>query len=243
MQSSVWTASSIAMTFLLSLSGAASGQTIPPATMARVQQYLPALQHEQRTHWPDAPAPATLAAQVEQETCASLASKKCWNPKAELKTSREYGFGLGQLTVTSKFDNFAAARQLDKSLRDWQWSDRYDATRQLRTMVLMDRNAYRSLTSAAPDEHERLAMTLSAYNGGLGGVRNDRRLCGMTAGCDPARWWGHVELHSTKARTSAAGYGRSFYAINREYVRNIIRVRRPRYEPMYATGGTQCLAQ
>lgn len=232
MQSSVWTASSIAMTFLLSLSGAASGQTIPPATMARVQQYLPALQHEQRIHWPDAPAPATLAAQVEQETCASLAHKKCWNPKAELKTSREYGFGLGQLTVTSRFDNFAAARGLDGSLRDWQWSDRYDATRQLRAMVLMDRNAYRSLASAAPDEHERMAMALSAYNGGLGGVRNDRRLCGMTAGCDPTRWWGHVELTSTKARTSAAGYGRSFYAINREYVRNIIKVRRPRYESM-----------
>ena len=237
MQSSVWTASSIAMTFLLSLSGAASGQTIPPATMARVQQYLPVLQHEQRTHWPDAPAPATLAAQVEQETCASLASKKCWNPKAELKTSREYGFGLGQLTVTPKFDNFAAARQLDKSLRDWQWSDRYDATRQLRTMVLMDRSAYRSLESAVPDAQERLAMALSAYNGGLGGVRNDRRLCAHVRGCDPSRWWGHVELHSTKSRTAAAGYGRSFFPINREYVRNILQVRRSRY--LALDGGAQ----
>ena len=67
---------------------------------------MPTLATEQRTHWPDVPIRSALAAQVEQETCPSLKSAKCWNPRAELKTSREYGFGLGQLTVTQKFDNF-----------------------------------------------------------------------------------------------------------------------------------------
>lgn len=215
--------------FLAFAMRSANGQELPPQTAQRAQQYLPMLQQEQRTHWPDAPMPSALAAQVEQETCASLSSPKCWSPRAELKTQREYGFGLGQLTVTPKFDNFAAARGLHESLRDWQWSDRYDPRRQLRTMVLMDRSAYRSLDSAVPDAQERMAMALSAYNGGLGGVRNDRRLCAQVRGCDPKRWWGHVELHSTKARTAAAGYGRSFFAINREYVRNILLVRRSRY--------------
>lgn len=227
------------MLFLAFAARSANGQTLPAPTMARVQQYLRMLRAEQQTHWPDAPIPAALAAQVEQETCPSLSSPKCWSPRAELKTSREYGFGLGQLTVTPKFDNFAAARSLHASLRDWQWADRYDPARQLRTMVLMDRSPYRSLTDAVPDPAERMAMALSAYNGGLGGVRNDRRLCAQVRSCDPARWWGHVELHSTKARTASAGYGRSFYAINREYVRNVLKVRLPRYEPLYADGGAK----
>ena len=195
---------------------------------ARAYQYIPVLIQEQQAYWPDMPLVSSLPAQVEQETCPSLTSSKCWNPRAELKTSREYGFGLGQLTVTDRFDNFAEARKLDSSLRDWAWEDRYDARRQLRTMVLMDRGHYRSLRQV-PDPFERLAMTFSAYNGGLGGVLADRRLCSSVPGCDPNRWFGHVERHSTKARASVAGYGKSFFEINREYVRNILIVRRPKY--------------
>ncbi|MBS0370211.1 MAG: lytic murein transglycosylase [Proteobacteria bacterium] len=192
--------------------------------------YLPVLQGELRAHWPDVPLPSALAAQVEQETCASLRSAKCWSPHAELRTSREYGFGLGQLTVTPRFDNFAEARKLDASLRDWQFADRYDPARQLRVLVLMDRAAFRALRSV-PDGRERLAMAFSAYNGGLGGVLQDRRLCASVPGCDPARWFGHVELHSLKARAKQAGYGQSFYDINRGYVRNVMITRRARYVP------------
>lgn len=196
-------------------------------------KYLPVLKSEQSMYWPDAPLRSALAAQVEQETCASLKSAKCWNPRAELKTSREYGFGLGQLTVTSKFDNFSEARKLDKSLKDWDYADRYDATRQLRTMVLMDRASYRSLTKLVPDTNERFAMTLSAYNGGLGGVLQDRRLCASIAGCDPNRWFGNVEIHSLKAKGKAAGYGQSFFCVNRSYPDNIMGVRRAKYSPYF----------
>lgn len=195
---------------------------------ARAYQYIPVLIQEQQAHWPDMPLVSSLPAQVEQETCPSLTSSKCWNPRAELKTSREYGFGLGQLTVTDRFDNFAEARKLDSSLRDWAWEDRYDVRRQLRAMVLMDRGHYRSLRQV-PDPFERLAMAFSAYNGGLGGVLTDRRLCSSVPGCDPNKWFGHVEHHSTKAKAAVAGYGKSFFEINREYVRNILIVRRPKY--------------
>lgn len=209
----------------LAFAGRAAATELPPGAV----KYLPMLLSEQQAHWPDAPIRSALAAQVEQETCPSLKSTKCWNPRAELKTSREYGFGLGQLTVTPRFDNFAAARKLDASLRDWQFADRYDPARQLRTLVLMDRAGYRRLAVLVPDERERLAMAMSAYNGGMGGVLQDRRLCAAVAGCDAGRWFGHVERHSLKARTKAAGYGQSFYDINRSYVRAVMIERRPRY--------------
>lgn len=203
----------------------ASHAASPPAAALPL---LPLLHAEQITYWPDMPDVPTLGAQVEQETCPSLKSRSCWSPHAELKTAREYGFGLGQITITSAFDNFAAARGLDSSLKGWGYADRYDPARQLRTLVLMDRASYRSLRLVL-DARERLAMTFAAYNGGLGGVNSDRRLCALTEGCDPQVWFGHVERHSLKKRAATQGYGRSFFDINREYVTNIMLVRRARY--------------
>lgn len=213
------------LTGMLFLAFAGRAQAQPPDAAL---PYLPVLAQEADTHWPGMSPRSVLAAQVEQETCPSLTHSKCWNPRTELKTSREYGFGLGQLTVTKRFDNFAAARDLHPSLRDWQWADRYDAARQLRTMVLMDRNAYRRL-SAVDDHWQRLAMMLSVYNGGFGGVQADRRLCASIDGCDPDQWFGHVELHSLKSKAKPREYGQSFYDINRGYVRNVLYVRRGRY--------------
>ena len=198
---------------------------------AQASQHLPTLRAEITAHWPTAPG-AVLAGQVEQETCLSLTHRFCWNPRAELKTSREYGFGLGQLTITQRFDNFAGARQLDPSLRSWTFAERYDPARQLRALVLMDRAAWRALASV-PHPDERLAMTLAAYNGGLGGLQSDRRLCAMRAGCDPTRWWGHVEQHSLKARRAGGEYAQSFFAINRGYVRQILTQRAPRYRAWF----------
>lgn len=195
---------------------------------ALAQVYLPVLASVTLALWPDMPDPALLAAQVEQETCISLTHSKCWNPRAELKTSREYGFGLGQLTVTKKFDNFKAAKGWDKSLADWQWGQRYDPQMQLRALVAYDRNLYRSVTFGQTDR-DRLAFMFSAYNGGLGGLIKDRRLCASTPGCDQNRWVGNVEHTSFRARTAVSGYGKSFFQINREYVHNIMVVRSPKY--------------
>lgn len=199
---------------------------LPP----NAQMYLPVMVEEVRAFWPSHPIPETLAAQVEQETCPSLKSKRCWSPKAELKTNREYGFGLGQITKTDKFDNFAAAKALHASLTNWQWSDRFDARKQLRTMVLMDKALYTRVTGAA-SEYDRLSMTFAAYNGGAGGLAQDRRICAATRGCNPSKWFGHVELYSRKSRAKAGGYGQSFFEINRGYVRNIMVVRPIKYRP------------
>jgi hypothetical protein len=182
--------------------------------------------------WPTLYPKSIIAAQIEQETCVSAKSNKCWNPRAELKTDREYGFGWGQITVTKAFDNFAEARKLDVTLRDWKWEDRYDPARQLRTQVLMNKGTYGRLSLLVPTHMERIAMMFAAYNGGLGGVLQERRLCAAISGCDPNVWFGNVALYSKKSKVKYQGYGQSFFEINRDYVRNILLVRSPRYHQL-----------
>lgn len=209
-----------------------------PLTAAPVpknaHQYLPVLIENQRAIWPDAPMPSFLAAQVEQESCISLTHSKCWNPRAELKTSRENGIGFGQFTRawradgTLRFDKIAELAAAHKSLRGWSWENRYDARYQLLAIVEMDKAIYRRITRAAT-ERDHLSFMLSAYNGGERGVNQDRRLCANTRGCDEGRWAGHVATTSLKSKRPHPGYRQSFFDINRGYVTNVLDVRRAKY--------------
>jgi hypothetical protein len=192
--------------------------------------YLPILKAEQAFYWADMPLPSALGAQVEQETCASLKSKSCWSPHAELRTSREHGVGLGQITKTARFDALgevvASNRQ---ALSGWGWSSNlYDPKFQLRALVLKDKQGY-AMIHGASSEPDRLAFSFAAYNGGAGGVISDRKMCQATRGCDAGRWFGNVEHTSLKRKTAVAGYGVSFFQVNRDYVRNVMVVRRSRY--------------
>lgn len=204
----------------------------------QAEPLLPVLVEQQRTIWPDAPEPWFLAGQIEQESCLSLTHSKCWNPRAELKTSRENGIGLGQFTRayradgSIRFDTIANLARTYKSLAGWSWETRYDARYQLIALVEMDKGIYRRQRDTANDL-ERLAFTLSAYNGGETGLLQDRRLCANTPGCDPARWNGNVALQSLKSKRPQSGYGQSFFSINREYVANVLEVRRSKYKPYF----------
>lgn len=212
----------------------ASAASVPQ----RAQQYLPILVEAQQQAWPDAPLPSFLAGQVEQESCISLTHSKCWNPTAQLRTSREWGRGLGQVTTayradgSVRFDKQEELRQEFASLRGWTTERWADPHYQLLAIVEMDHGIYRRQANAASDR-DRLAFTLSAYNGGEGGVLQDRRLCANTSGCDPSRWDGHVARTSLKSKIPKPGYGKSFFAINREYVSNILDVRRQKYAPYF----------
>lgn len=205
---------------------------------ANALRYLPALVSTQQTIWPDAPMPSFLAAQIEQESCITQTHSRCWNPRAELKTPRENGIGFGQFTRayradgSIRFDTISELAATHKSLHGWSWQKRYDAHYQLAAIVEMDRALYLRQRDTA-SKRDRLSFTLAAYNGGPAGVLQDRRLCANTRGCDPSRWWGHVERTSLKSKTPAKGYGQSFFQINREYVSNILNVRRQKYEPYF----------
>lgn len=200
-------------------------------------QYLPTLAAEIDDVWPSLPLRSVIAAQIEQESR--------WKPRAELKTSREYGFGLGQFTVayradgSERFNAWREVRALDPALAGWQWENRHDARLQLRAVVIKNRACFRKLRPLLDDDYNALAMCDAAYNGGLGGLYAERRLCaGLRqaqpertegGGCDPDRWFGHVEMHSNKSRTKWHGYGKSAFEINREHVANVMRIRRPKY--------------
>lgn len=218
----------IAALLLALASGSARANSIPPGAL----QHLPTLGQEIARHWPTAPDWAILAGQVEKESCITLQHKRCWNPRAELRTDREQGVGFGQITRTARFDALAELKaQFREELAGWAWDSPslYDPAYQLRALVLMDKRNFQAITGVV--ESDRMTMALVAYNGGLGGLASDRRVCQATAGCDPSRWWGHVERTSLKSRVAAKGYGKSFFEINRDYPRSIAQ-RAEKYRPL-----------
>lgn len=194
--------------------------------------YGPVLKAEQRQFWSDHPDPAVLAALVEQESCVSLKSPKCWNPGARLKTDREEGAGMGQITRayradgSVRFDALADLRsQYGAELSGLSWDTVYKRPDlQLRAVVLMSRDAARPFRGSTGWLH----FGDAGYNGGVDGVQKERRACKLSAGCDPARWFGHVEAHCLKSRQPLYG-NRSACDINREHVRNVLLVRRAKY--------------
>lgn len=221
----------LAITFvglLLVFAPRAHADTLP----AGFHTYGATLKAEQRQFWPDHPDPAALAALVEQESCVSLKSARCWNPAARLKSAREEGAGMGQITRayradgSLRFDALAGLRdQYGAELAGLSWGSVYQRPDlQLRALVLMSRDSARPFRSAAG----WLQFGDAGYNGGVAGVQKERRACTLSRGCDPGQWFGHVERHCLKSRQPLYG-GRSACDINREHVANVFHVRRAKY--------------
>jgi len=76
----------------------------------------------------------------------------------------------------------------------------------------------------ATDTCNRWAFVLSAYNGGLGWVKRDKRLTEQD-GKDPLLWWDNTELYSNRADWARKE--------NRDYPRKIIYG----LQPIYAQWG------
>lgn len=167
------------------------------------------------------------AAQIDKETCPGVNSPKCWNPRTEFKTVREYGFGLGQLTNTPRYNNFEYVKTLNANLANWQFENRFDAENQIVAMLAMDKICLFPDSASLVDSQ---AFMLACYNGGRGGVISDKLICKNTEGCDPRRWFGHVENTSNKSRQKWQGYGRSAFDINRDYPRDILYNRIKKYQ-------------
>jgi hypothetical protein len=181
------------------------------------------------TSWPDITMPSVVPGLIEQETCYSLTHSKCWSPHAKLETSREYGFGLGQLTVTNRFNTFEEVKVLEPKLKGWKWEDRFNAEFQMIAIAAMLKRNYHTFKDV--ENIDKYAFSLASYNGGLSGILADQKICKHTPGCNPVLWFNNVEHTSLKKRTKVTGYGKSFFEINREYPKNILEVRRFKYKP------------
>lgn len=203
---------------------------------ANAKANLPHLREVAERKWPEYKTPSVFAAQVEKESCKTLTHVNCWGGKAELKTTREYGFGLGQITIAYdangkiRFNKFEEIKQLDSELKGWNYADRYDTYRQSMALVILNRANYNAIKKYKPaDETTHTAMMLVSYNGGLGGLASDISLCKAAKGCDPTLWFGHVEKYTKKSKVKFKGYGSSVADINRLYPFDILYNRRPKY--------------
>ena len=200
-------------------------------------EYLPTLKAQVKDVWPTFFAPNYFGALIEHESCISLTHSKCWNPKSRLKSDREEGAGLGQLTRafktdgSTRFDALEDAKRLDaKGLNDLRWDTVYSRPDlQMRVLILMTRANWNRLDKLVPDNEGKLAMTDAAYNGGIGGVMNERRACGLRGDCDPNKWFGNVEKVCLKS-TKPLYAGRSACDINRFHVQDVLKTRMPKYK-------------
>lgn len=223
---------------LLTVASTAKAQDVRTFVPQNAAALLPQLRRVQTDYWPQFPLPSYFGALIEQESCISLRHPRCWNSAAQLKTAREEGAGIGQFTRAwsasgaLRFDAIAEVRALDpQGLKDFSWSTVYvRADLSLRAILVKVRDCYRRLdqqTTAEPAD--LVAFCDAAYNGGFGGLLQDRRLCALEPACDPQQWFGHVERFSAKSRTKWQGYGKSAFEINREHVENVLHLRRPKY--------------
>lgn len=205
---------------------------------ARAIALAPILQAETARGWPELPWPHYVPALISHESCISYTHSRCWAPTSRLKSQREEGAGLGQLTRayrpdgSLRFDALAEMRDRHPALRELDWATVYQRPDlQIRALVLMSRGNWHQLRGV-DDYWERLAMTDAAYNGGMGGLANERRACKLRAGCDPQRWWGHVERVCLKSRATLYA-GRSACDINRHHPIDVT-ARMPRYKRLMA---------
>ncbi len=180
--------------------GVLSADIRSPSWKTRAAAYKPALIREARVQWGlNAPIPA-FAGQIHQESL--------WKKNARSK----YANGLTQFTP-------ATERWIkNKYPRTLGWGGSSNPRWAMRALVTYDKWLYQRIDALT--DCDRFAMTLSAYNGGLGNLMKDKRLT-LRRGLSPYRWWGHVEKNSRRARWA--------FKENRGYPRKIIYTHQRKY--------------
>jgi membrane-bound lytic murein transglycosylase MltF len=138
----------------------------------------------------DAPI-ALLASMVEVESG--------WNPRA---LSPSGDAGLAQIhPSTARYLNHIRPGPGRGNPRDPKWA--------LSAMSWYMWHLKGAIKGAA-NETEHVAMTLASYNGGLGNLLKERKMCAASKGCDPGKWFGNIERF--KRRSARA------FKENRSYV-------------------------
>jgi hypothetical protein len=182
------------------------------------------------------PKAAALGSLIEHESCISLTHPRCWSPTSRLKSQREEGAGLGQLTRawrsdgTLRFDALKEIRSTHpKELYELSWDNIYTRPDlQIRALVLKSRDNYNYYRPYSNNDLEALAFADAAYNGGVGGLDAERRACKLAPGCDHTKWFGNVELYCLKSKVALYG-NRSACDINRYHVKDVLLTRINKY--------------
>lgn len=234
-----WLASIIVSILVLTQSSGVMAYDVKTYIPENAPKYLPVLKDEANKYFPELETPEYFAGLIEQESCISLTHKRCWLPTSELKSAREQGVGLGQITRAYKADGsirFDALSDLRKAhmaeLKELSWGNvasRPDL--QIRSIILMSKDNFKALFSLS-NQYDRVAMMDAAYNGGLGGVKKDRMACGLAANCNPQIWFDNVEKTCMKSKKPLYG-NRNACDINREHVHSAMKVRPTKYKKYF----------
>ena len=188
---------------------------------------------------PDLIKPWYFDSLIEHETCVSLCSRRCWSPKARLKTKREEGAGLGQITRvfnrngTTKWDMLRTLKfNHYKQLKNLTWKNIYDKPNlQVKALLLLWKSDFDYYKDKV-DYNSIIWFADSAYNGGFKWLNRERELCKFTKHCNPKKWFNNVaDIKSARARRKLYG-NRSAWDINRHHVNNV-RDRMLKYEKYY----------
>lgn len=194
---------------VMGLIGSAQAEsTIPRAA----QHYRNDLVRNARLAWGLNAPVATLAGQVHQESA--------WNPQAR----SSYANGLAQFTPDTAVwicGAYPALKSSNAGMPDA--CNAFNPAWALRALAIYDKHLWDRVQARTPCD--RMAMTLSAYNGGLGWVKKDIKLA-SAQGADKLAWWNQVAHYNA---------GRALWAFkeNRGYPARILQ----RWEPLYVRAG------
>lgn len=182
-------------------------------TLENAKQYLPILSQSIEKAWPAAPMRHITAGQIEQESS--------WKEKATLRTSRELGRGLVQMTIAydstgkERFNIYRDAVR-HRQLQGWDWQrEPYSVRHQMTFLALQDRANFSQVRPYSADDSEAWKCALVCYNAGSGRwlqrLKNAR-----LKGLPTNRWDGGLAL-AYSARESVLLYGRPLYVAVNEY--------------------------
>jgi hypothetical protein len=197
------------------------------SNLDRAKPYLIIMSDVIRTYWPAAPGKPIMAGKIEQESA--------WKNKATLKTSRELGRGLGQMTIayrtdgSERFNIYRDAVKM-KALKNWDWqADPYNVRYQLTFSVLTDRSNFGTVRPYAVNDYQAWKMALVCYNAGQGRWLSRRH--NAKARDRPAdRWDGGLDMTYSSGEAKLL-YGRPLYEAVNEYP-TVIFSRAQKYKEM-----------
>jgi hypothetical protein len=205
--------------------------------LMKARPYLPMINDTFNQYWPDASYKQNEPGKLDRETaCPNM--KKCWNPKVQLKTSREWGIGLSEVTIaynkdgTVRFNNFVEAkRKYKEQLAGWNFEGeaKYEAKYHIIYSVLEDKSNFQRMKMLFVSDIDRWAGTLVSYNAGAGRVNSRFTICKITPNCDKGKWFGGLDTVASLAEKNLI-YGVSLQQRVNDYPRDVIFIRSLKYK-------------